>query len=143
AAGLKAIQGTLPSRDVVAASFDVVTMRQSLEHVHDPVTVLKAAWEILDDQGLLVVNVPNYASWEIEYFGDASLSLQLPRHLTHFTPSTLRTMMEQCGFEVIEVKQVCRASWIKRSLTRTERRGTRAMDQLLRLSAIRNAVAKW
>src|SRR5205823_1635872 len=120
ASGIKAVHGTLPHPELAPASFDVIAMRQSLEHVPDPRAILNAAHELLDRDGLLVVNVPNYASWEIEYFGDASLSLQIPRHLLHFTPQTLADLIERCGFRVLRVDQVCRPSWIKRSLTRTQ-----------------------
>jgi hypothetical protein len=143
ASGLKALQGTLPHAELAPASFDVVTMRQSLEHVHDPRAILAAARDLLDDSGLLLVNVPNYASWEIAYFGDASLSLQLPRHLLHFTPPTLGDLLKRCGFKVMQMKQVCRASWVKRSLTRTQRRGERQGDRWLRNSLIRNSVCKY
>jgi SAM-dependent methyltransferase len=140
--GLKGFLGTLPHAELGPRSFDVITMRQSLEHVPNPREVLAGAHALLDDNGLLVVNVPNYASWEISYFGDAALSLQLPRHLLHFTPTTLRALLERSGFEVSSVKQVCRASWIKRSLTRTARRGERAGDKWLRNSLVRH-VAAW
>jgi SAM-dependent methyltransferase len=143
ASGLRAIQGTLPHPDLQARSFDVITMRQSLEHVHNPRSVLAAAYSLLSPNGLLLVNVPNYDSWEIRYFGDASLSLQLPRHLLHFTPDTLANLLRKSGFSVLSMNQICRASWIKRSLTRTERRGERRSDKLLRNSVVRNVVARY
>jgi 2-polyprenyl-3-methyl-5-hydroxy-6-metoxy-1,4-benzoquinol methylase len=121
--GLRAIQGSLPHAQLSARSFDVITMRQALEHLPNPREVLTAARELLDDGGLLVIQVPNFASWEIAYFGDAALTLDLPRHLLHLTPDTLRELLERCGFEVRSLRQHCRASWLRNSLKQVERRG--------------------
>ena len=41
--GLRGLQGSLPHPDLVDGSFDVVTMMHSLEHVHQPLEVLRAA----------------------------------------------------------------------------------------------------
>src|SRR5438477_4588713 len=131
--GLRAIQGSLPHAELSERSFDVITMRQALEHLPDPREVLTATRELLDDGGLLVIQVPNFASWEIEYFGDAALTLDLPRHLLHLTPETLRGLLERCGLEVKSLRQHCRASWLRKSLKQIERRGERrSSDALLK-----------
>lgn len=131
--GLRALRGTLPHPELSPGSFDVVTMRHSFEHVPDPRTVLAAARDLLTPDGLLLVNVPNYDCWEIDYLGDASLGLQLPRHLLHFTPKTLADLLSRNGFEVLSVRQAGRAGWVRRSLARADRRGRRRADALLRL----------
>ena len=134
--GLKALQGTLPHPDLAPKSFDLVTMRSALEHLPDPREVLCAIRDLLDDDGLLVIQVPNFASWEIEYFGDAALTLDLPRHLLHMTPATLNDLLVRCGLRVLSLKQICRASWLRKSLAQIERRGPRPSDALLRIKPI-------
>jgi 2-polyprenyl-3-methyl-5-hydroxy-6-metoxy-1,4-benzoquinol methylase len=121
ASGLKAFQGTLPQPELPAGSFDVVTMRHSLEHVPDPLPVLRAARELLAPGGRLLVQVPNYASWEVDYFGDASPRLDIPRHLTHFTPATLAAMLVRAGFANPQARQVCRSNWIGKAALVSER----------------------
>ncbi len=39
--GLPAFEGTLPHPDLTPGSFDAITMAESLEHVHDPLGVLR------------------------------------------------------------------------------------------------------
>jgi SAM-dependent methyltransferase len=143
ASGLKALLGSLPHPELPPASFDVVTMRQALEHVPDPRGVLRAAREVLAPGGLLVVEVPNYASWEAEHFGDASMLIDLPRHLLHFTPPTLASLLEGCGFRVTRVMQVGRANWTRKAAAKAARRPPRRGDTLLRSSAVCRAVAWW
>jgi len=129
ASGIQAIQGTLPHPSLEAGSFDVVTMRSSLEHVGDPRAILAAARDLLRPEGRLVIQVPNFHSWEIEYFGDAALSLDLPRHLIHFTPKTLAEMLAACGFGKIEIRQASRPGGLRKSLRQIGRREPRATDR--------------
>lgn len=142
AAGLRALQGTLPHPNLPPASFDVITMRHSLEHVPAPLEVLRAARELLVYGGRIVIQVPNYASWEVDYFGDASPRLDLPRHLTHFTPATLREVLTDAGFDVKEIRQVCRSNWLKKAANSSTRRApARLGDTLLRWSPACRAAA--
>jgi len=113
--GLPAHAGTLPHPLLTAASFEVITMRQSLEHVHQPLDVLEAAYRVLTRPGRLLVAVPNFDSLASRWFGAAWYGLDLPRHLTHFTPQTLRTMLGRAGFEDVELRQERRSSWIRHS----------------------------
>jgi 2-polyprenyl-3-methyl-5-hydroxy-6-metoxy-1,4-benzoquinol methylase len=118
--GLRAYQGTLPHPELKPESFDVVTMRHALEHVPDPPAILRHAWELLDHGGLMLIQVPNYAGWDVDYFERASLGLDLPRHLTHFTPQTLQAMLEHEGMKSIAVRQVSHANWIRKAAKRSD-----------------------
>jgi SAM-dependent methyltransferase len=108
--------GSLPHPQVAPESFDVITMGCVLEHVHRPHTVVAAAAQALRPGGLLVVAVPNLASWGFRVFGRAWWPLELPRHLLHFTPRTLRRLVESHGLEVTELRMLGRGSWMRRSL---------------------------
>ena len=100
--GLFALEGSLPHPHLRAASFDVVTMWHSLEHVHAPLAILREAFRLLVPGGKLVVAVPNRASWAATAFGPVWFGLDLPRHLTHFDPETLAKMLTASGFRVDE-----------------------------------------
>lgn len=80
------------------ASFDVVTLYHSLEHMTDPLATLKAARRLLRPGGYLLVEVPNFGSWQARLFRDAWFYLDLPRHLYHFTPDTLAKTVSEAGF---------------------------------------------
>jgi SAM-dependent methyltransferase len=113
---LPALVGTLPHRGISPESFDVVTLGQVLEHVPDPHRLIKAAARALVPGGLLVISVPCIASWGFRTFGTSWVGLDLPRHLLHFTPPTLRHLLEMHGLEVKECRMVARGSWLRRSL---------------------------
>jgi 2-polyprenyl-3-methyl-5-hydroxy-6-metoxy-1,4-benzoquinol methylase len=138
--GIRAHLGTLPHPDVRAGSYDAITMRHSLEHVPDPKTVLKAASEALRTGGIVVVGVPNFASWSFQHFKQNWTGLALPRHLTHFTPSTLCRMVEATGFRVLSIEQIGRDGRIRKSARIAIKAG---QPSLLRWKSLAGLVARW
>jgi 2-polyprenyl-3-methyl-5-hydroxy-6-metoxy-1,4-benzoquinol methylase len=124
--GFDALSGSLPHADLTPGSFDVITMWQSLEHVHRPLEVLRAAYELLVPGGKLIVAVPNYDSLTSEWFGENWFGLDLPRHLTHFTPRTLKQMLQTSGFLVTEVRGWVHADWLRSSAEQAKAAGTAA-----------------
>jgi SAM-dependent methyltransferase len=139
-AGIRAHLGTLPHPDIPAESFDAITMRHSLEHVPFPKEVLKAAADALRTGGIVVVGVPNFASWSFRHFQQNWTGLALPRHLTHFTPPTLCRMVEATGFRVLSLEQIGRDGRIRKSA----RIATRAhQPSVLRWKGLASLVARW
>ncbi len=125
--GLAAVVGDLGAPELRPASFDLVTMRHSLEHVHDPVETLRQAFRLLAPGGKLMVWVPNIESLPFRWFGPAWFGLDLPRHLTHFAPSTLRRMVSEAGFEQPHTWMVPHASWLRRSAARARELGNTSL----------------
>jgi SAM-dependent methyltransferase len=136
--GLPVVVGTLPHPAVGPASYDLITMGAVLEHVHWPRPLIAVAAEALRPGGLLVVTVPNLDSWGFRRFGADWWPLELPRHLLHFTPATLRRLMEMHGLEVQELRLQARGSWMRRSFDRAARPGRPLLRRLLgRLGKLR------
>lgn len=113
--GLSALVGSLPHPDLRLGSFDVVTMWHSLEHVHKPLAILRAAYELLVPGGKLIVATPNIDSLPFRLFGRSWFGLDLPRHLTHFTPVTLAAMLHTAGFRPEPVRLVRHSDWLRSS----------------------------
>jgi 2-polyprenyl-3-methyl-5-hydroxy-6-metoxy-1,4-benzoquinol methylase len=122
--GLPALVGTLPHPDLRPGSFDVVTMWHSLEHVHAPLAVLREAYRLLVPGGKLIVATPNVASLPFRIFGPAWFGLDLPRHLTHFAPHTLRAVLHSAGFRAGRVRQLRHSEWLRASARLALRQGT-------------------
>src|SRR5262249_6939226 len=66
--GLAAFVGSLPHLDLEAESFDVITMWHALEHVHEPMPVLREARRLLAPGGKIVISVPNIDSLPFRWF---------------------------------------------------------------------------
>ncbi|HEY9197903.1 MAG TPA: class I SAM-dependent methyltransferase [Gammaproteobacteria bacterium] len=82
---------------------NVCTFWASLEHMPDPLGALKKARQSLAPDGIIVVLVPNFGSWEARVAGNKWPHLDIPRHLYHFEPSTLKTLAEAAGLRVLEI----------------------------------------
>jgi len=128
---LPALVGTLPHPDLPPGSFDLVTLWHALEHVHQPSEVLREVRRLLAPGGKVLVAVPNIDSAPFRWFGPAWYGLDLPRHLTHFTPATLGKMLDRAGFQ-FEAMQMARHSyWLRQSAQLASRGGK--ISPLLRL----------
>jgi O-methyltransferase len=79
---------------------DLIAGWMVLEHLHDPVGGLAKLYAWTRPGGWLALSVPNAACYERRLFGDAWFALQLPTHLYHFTPATLRRMLAATGWRV-------------------------------------------
>jgi 2-polyprenyl-3-methyl-5-hydroxy-6-metoxy-1,4-benzoquinol methylase len=141
--GFDARLGTLPHPDLAPGSFDVVTMWQALEHVHRPLAVLRAAHELLVPGGMIVIAVPNLDSLAAYWFGEHWFGLDLPRHLTHFTPKTLTEMLRVAGFRVESVRGLVHAEWLRVSAMRAGTAGTGGLGAFLVRWKALSRVAAW
>ena len=101
--GLDVSIGTLEEVSFPPTYFDCVTMWDVLEHIHDPLSTLLEVRRILKWDGILLVRVPNLASWDASLFRQTWAGLDAPRHLYVFTPDTLTAMLGQAGFKVIDL----------------------------------------
>ncbi len=81
--------------------FDVVTAFHVLEHVPEPVAMMRRMLEWLAPGGLLIVEVPNAGGLGAAIFGKAWSGLELPRHLSHFSPESLERAVEQGGGRIV------------------------------------------
>jgi SAM-dependent methyltransferase len=101
--GIEAFQGTLDDHPWAYGSFQAVLFQHSLEHIPDPMASLSEAARLLAPGGVVVVAVPNWASWQRRLFGSFWSHLELPRHNQFFSPKALRRSAERMHLEAIEV----------------------------------------
>ncbi len=84
-------------------TFELVTMAHVLEHLHDPRTALEEIHRWLRPGGTLRLWLPNFDSIESRVFRQLWFGLDVPRHLYHFGPRTLRATLEGAGFRIERV----------------------------------------
>jgi SAM-dependent methyltransferase len=99
---IKVFQGFLEQAQFPDNFFDVVTMWEVLEHLHDPRNTLLEIHRILKPDGLLILRVPNFGSPLARIFGRYWAGLDAPRHLYVFTLQTLESMLKKTGFQIQE-----------------------------------------
>ena len=87
--------------------FDVVTMINVLEHINNPQQVLyNISKNILNTEGSLILQVPNDFNiiQKIATKKNSSKNWWFcpPIHISYFSPSSLKRLLEDCGFKRIE-----------------------------------------
>jgi 2-polyprenyl-3-methyl-5-hydroxy-6-metoxy-1,4-benzoquinol methylase len=86
--------------------FNVICMYQTLEHLPNPKEVLTKVYNEIEQEGILVIEVPNVEGWDIKWDEERKrLVYDLPRHLNHFSPSFLKKELLKLGFEILEINR--------------------------------------
>ena len=104
AAGIEFWQGTLTDYPGNEGAFGAIFLNQVIEHMADPLAVLRKIHLLLRDGGLVSLETPAMGAWDsrlfpLKYWG----GWHTPRHFVIFSETTLRRSLEKCGFEVLEV----------------------------------------
>ncbi len=131
ARGLHVRHDTLANCRYDDATFDAVIMSHVIEHLHDPISVVKECHRILKPGGRLVLLTPNTASWGHRFYGQSWLHLDPPRHLYLFNLDILPKLADGLGFSKICCFSVIRdANWTLGASHQIMRRGNYKMGQL-------------
>ncbi len=112
ARGVNVQQGELAQQKYPNSSFDAVTSMHVLEHLRDPVGLLKECYRILKPGGKLVILTPNVESAGHGWYGTAWLGLDPPRHLHLFSRAALRRAAEDTGFTIERLDSTVRIAWV-------------------------------
>ncbi len=97
---LPVVQAPLSPRLFAPGSFDVISMWHFLEHTADVNFTITTAAGWLKQEGALVIDVPNYEGTDARKNGADWVGWQLPYHLYHFSPESLRRLLEKHGFSI-------------------------------------------
>lgn len=85
-------------------TFDAVTMWHVLEHVPNPVEVLKKISTILSHDGVLLFEVPNTGSFGFKYGKADWFHLDSPRHLVLYNKKSAAKLCELAGFTITHIQ---------------------------------------
>lgn len=101
--GLEIKQGGIHTVNFEENCFDVVMAWHVLEHISIPYEFMAEVNRILKRGGLFVCEVPNFSSWQAHLGKENWFHLDVPRHLTHFTPKAMEKLLEQNDFALLEL----------------------------------------
>jgi len=98
--GLQVFRSDIFASNLKPGSFDVVTMWHVLEHLIDPLESLRRAHELLTDNGVLFVELPNWDSAGRLFKGAHWKQLKPPEHINFFNTASITFAAQQAGFTV-------------------------------------------
>ncbi|MBU2631384.1 MAG: class I SAM-dependent methyltransferase [Proteobacteria bacterium] len=90
--------------NIGAKKFDAVILCHAFEHVYHPKKTLKNIYDLLNENGVVYLSLPNSGSREAKLFGKHWKGLDLPRHIVHYDTNTIRLILQGAGFDVIKIE---------------------------------------
>ncbi len=112
--GLPVQQGGVEALEKRLGSFDGITLSHVIEHVHDPIDLLRRCHDLLAPGGWLWLETPNLDSQGYVRYGEDWRGLEPPRHLVLFTRASLVQALRNTGFVDVEEmpwRPLCRRIW--------------------------------
>ncbi|MBD3749615.1 MAG: class I SAM-dependent methyltransferase [Sphingobacteriales bacterium] len=101
--GYQVYTGAIETAPQPDTQFDLITGWMVMEHLHEPLEVLRRLNNWTKKDGYFVFSVPDAASWEFQYFKDKWFAQQLPTHLFHYTVPTLKKLLNESGWVLEKV----------------------------------------
>jgi len=91
-------------QELGSKSFDVITLWHVLEHLPNLEDDVKTFKTLLKEDGTLVIAVPNYKSFDAQYYKEFWAAFDVPRHLWHFDKKSISKLVAKQNMKVVQVK---------------------------------------
>jgi SAM-dependent methyltransferase len=102
--GANVFVGDILDAQFPPASFDVITCFDVFEHLYQPRLIMAKVAQWLKPGGIFYVLVPNVDAAEARVFGSYWHGLELPRHLFHYSPESLKFLAESAGLHQVSLE---------------------------------------
>ena len=93
---LKEVKETL--RQFSFETYDVITLWHVLEHVENLNEYILELKKLLNPNGVLIIAVPNYKSFDAKYYNEHWAAYDVPRHLWHFDKKSIKSLFSTFQF---------------------------------------------
>ncbi|TXK78534.1 class I SAM-dependent methyltransferase [Mesonia sp. K4-1] len=78
--------------------FDVITLWHVLEHIPNLKEQIEQFHHLLKPNGVLVIAVPNFESYDAKYYKEYWAAYDVPRHLWHFSKKGIKRLFTKYNF---------------------------------------------
>lgn len=89
--------------DLQSYSFDVITMWHVLEHVPNLDEYILELKRLLKPNGSIFIAVPNFKSFDANYYGRFWAAFDVPRHIWHFSKTAIQKLFAEKEMKVTQV----------------------------------------
>lgn len=90
--------------EINSQKFDTITMWHVLEHVPNLEEYIYNLKQLLKPNGTLFVAVPNYKSFDANYYGKFWAAYDVPRHLWHFSQKSIELLFKKQQMKIVKTK---------------------------------------
>jgi len=103
-AGEKGMHLLSSMEDVSGKKFQAITLWHVLEHLPNLEEQVKALVNLLEEDGVLIIAVPNFKSFDAKYYKSHWAAFDVPRHLWHFSKTSIKKLFAPHKLEVVKIK---------------------------------------
>ncbi|MCX6173111.1 MAG: class I SAM-dependent methyltransferase [Flavobacterium sp.] len=89
--------------DLESYSFDAITLWHVLEHVPNLEEYLKELKRLVKPSGIIIIAVPNFKSFDANFYGRHWAAYDVPRHIWHFSKTTIDKLFAENQMKLVEV----------------------------------------
>ena len=87
--------------EVKSSQFNIITLWHVLEHLKDLNGTITKISSLLDTDGTLIIAVPNYKSYDANYYKEYWAAYDTPRHLWQKKKKSISTIFENHNLKVV------------------------------------------
>lgn len=84
--------------------FDIITLWHVLEHVHDLNEKIKSLKNLLKEDGIIFIAVPNHESADAQHYKNNWAGYDVPRHIWHFSKSNMHQLLQNHGLTLAKIE---------------------------------------
>ena len=99
----KGIKFSVSTQDLESHSFDVITMWHVLEHVPNLEIQIKELKRLVKRNGTIIIAVPNFKSYDANYYGKFWAAFDVPIHFWHFSKTAIQLLFEKENIKLEKV----------------------------------------
>ena len=121
-------------------SFDVITLWHVLEHVPDVAHQVAELKRLLKPSGTLIIAVPNFKSFDANYYKTFWAAYDVPRHLWHFSKTAIEKLFDKQNMNLVAVKPMWFDSYYVSLLSEKNKTGKMNFINGLAIGFVSNVV---
>lgn len=124
--------------EIESNSIDVITMWHVLEHVYDYDAQIIELKRILKKDGLLIIAVPNFKSYDANYYKKSWAAFDAPRHLWHFSKTSISKIFGKHQIELTDIRPMYFDSFYVSLLSEKYKNGKMNVLKAIRVGLLSN-----
>ena len=104
----KVFNGILEKAPFENNYFDIIVMSDLIEHIRDPLRILKKANQLLKDDGILMISTPNNRDFSRMILQNKWMHYKI-EHLFYYSVRSIGILLEKQGFDALEISPAYKA----------------------------------
>jgi 2-polyprenyl-3-methyl-5-hydroxy-6-metoxy-1,4-benzoquinol methylase len=139
----KGIQFSDSTEELESNSFDVITMWHVLEHVPNLEIQIKELKRLVKPNGTIIIAVPNFKSYDANYYGKFWAAFDVPIHFWHFSKTAIKLFFEKEDIKLEKVLPMKFDSFYVSLLSEKYKNGKMNFVKAIWIGLVSNWKANW